>query len=109
MCVRGLLLSHCLCYGDDCNIDHCPYLCCFSRAPCECLSLLSCLSLAGEKCFAPLCSLVERFALHSTHIDDSDLNLSACIRMLVLARDLLCSLSSLCVCVSLCVFESSLL
>jgi hypothetical protein len=46
--------------------------------------LLSCLSLYGEKYFAPLRSLLEQFASHHTHDDDSDLNLSACIRMLVL-------------------------
>jgi hypothetical protein len=71
------------CYGSDCNIDYSLCLCCFLRAPCECLSLLSCLSLSGEKCFAPLRSLVEQFAPHSTHVHDSNLNLSACIRMLV--------------------------
>ena len=80
---------------------------------------LVCLSLFDDKCFAPLRSLGEQFAPHSTHVDDSNLNLSVCIRMLVLvvicvtilavARDLLFSLSSLCVCHSLCVFESSLL
>ena len=67
------------CHGSDCNIDYSLCLCCFLRAPCERLSLLSCLSLSGEKCFAPLRLLVEQFAPHSTHVDDSDLNLSACI------------------------------
>ena len=99
------------CHGHDCNIDYCLCLCCFLRAPWECLSLLSCLSLFGEKCFAPLHSLVEQFAPHTTHVDDSNLNLSACIRMMVLvvicvtitavARSLLCSLY--CACLFVCV------
>ena len=53
------------------------------------MSLLSCLSLSGEKCFAPLRLLVEHFAPHTTHVDDSNLNLSACIRMLVSVLTLL--------------------
>ena len=79
------------CHGSDCNIDYSLCLCCFLRAPCERLSLLSCLSLSGEKCFAPLRLLVEQFAPHSTHVDDSDLNLSACLRMLVSVLTLLYS------------------
>ena len=71
------------CYGSDCNIDNSLCVCSFSGARCECLSLLSCLSLSGEKCCAPLRSLGEQFAPHSTHVHDSNLNLSVCIRMLV--------------------------
>jgi len=71
------------CHGSDCNIDYCLCLCCFSGAPVRVFVLLSCLSLSGDKYFAPLRSLVEQFAPHTTHVDDSNLNLSVCIRMLV--------------------------
>jgi hypothetical protein len=45
-------------------------------------------SLFGDKCFAPLRSMVEQFSSHHTHNDDSDLNLSGCIRMLVMVLTL---------------------
>ncbi len=115
MCERFTSLSL-NCYGSDCNIDYSLCLCSFRGTPCECLSLLSCLSLFGDKCFAPPCSLVEHFASHHTHNDDSDLNLSACIRMLVLVLTLryyygggesFALLSFFLMCVSLCVFELS--
>ena len=112
MYARGLLLSHCSCYDGVCNLDFSLCVCSFSGARCECLSFLSCLSLSGEKYFAPLRSLVEQFTPHHTHDDDSDLNLSACIRMLVMVLTLryyygggesFALLSFFPVCVSLCV------
>ena len=108
------------CHGSDCNIDYCLCLCCFSGAPVRVFVLLSCLSLSGEKCFAPLRFLVEQFAPHSTHVNDSNLNLSIRVYSDVGVgldvallfrwwREICFALFLPCACVSLCVCESSLL
>jgi hypothetical protein len=88
MYARGLPHFSLNCHGSDCNIDYSLCLCCFSRAPCECLSLRVCLCLVRSVLLLDLRSLVEQFAPHYTHVDDSDLNLSECIRMLVLVLTL---------------------